>query len=234
MDFVYICRDGDNPELRYSLRTIYKNTNVNSVWVVGGKPDWYKGNHIPVPQTGGKYENAQNNLRAIMRSSRIKDKFILMNDDFYIINPIDSIPVYHGGSLEEKAQNFKNFKFSSKHAQMLEQTVDLLKRNGVPHPLDYSLHVPMTIHKSLFEFSLSMGGAIRSVYGNMNRIGGTLLPVDDVKVHQKHIHFPESYDFKKHMDHIPFLSSWDKTFPLCYRAVLKEYSEASPWERVTP
>ena len=233
MDFVYICREGDNVELRYSLRSIYQNTNVNSVWVVGGKPDWYTGNHIAVPQTGGKYQNARANLQAILDSKSIPDKFVLMNDDFYIINPIERIPIYHGGDLAHKAERYQEFKFSSRHAMLLRETVKMLKENGVQHPLDYSLHVPMTIHKSLAQYSLSLGGAFRSVYGNMNRIGGTLLPVHDVKVHLKHIHFPESYDYKKYADDIPFLSSADRSFPTVYRGLLKfRFTEASPWEQV--
>jgi hypothetical protein len=230
MDFVYICREGNNQELRYSLRSVFQNSPVNSVWVVGGKPDWYGGNYIHVPQNGEKYSNAKANLRAIIDSDKIPDKFILMNDDFYIMNPVERIPVYHGGSLENKAKEYLNYRSTSKHAKILMETVELLKNNGVPNPLDYSLHIPMTIHKNNFEFAINMGGAIRSVYGNMNRIGGTQLPVHDVKVHLKNIIFPESFNYKENEYDIPFLSSSDQSFRLLYRTVLKTLSNPSPWE----
>ena len=233
MDFVYICREGNNNELRYSIRSLYKHTNVNSVWVVGGKPNWYVGKYVEVPQSSpNKYINAQANLRAILDTPGIPDKFILMNDDFYITRPIDSIPIYHGGSLETKAESYRNFKATSRHAELLMETVNLLKQNGVPRPLDYSLHIPMTIHKENFEHSINMGGAIRSVYGNLNRIGGTQLPVHDVKVHHKSIAFPESFAFLKNEYNLPFLSSSDQTFVSVYKHVLRDYKTASPEEKM--
>jgi hypothetical protein len=234
MDFVYICREGNNNELRYSLRSVYKNTPVNSVWVVGGKPPWYSGNYIKVDQSSpNKYLNAQANLRAIVDSPDIPNKFVLMNDDFYITREIKRIPVYHGGSLEAKAKSYQNFKAASRHAQILMETVDILKKNGVPNPLDYSLHIPMTIHKENFQHSIDTGGAIRSVYGNLNRIGGSLLPVHDVKVHQKNINFPESFDFINNHHDLPFLSSSDQTFVTVYRNFLRDnFRSASPDEKL--
>lgn len=231
MDFVYICRDGKNNELKYSLRSVFKNSPVNSVWVVGGKPDWYTGNYIRVPQTSDKYTNAKANLRTIIDNDLIPDKFVLMNDDFYIVNPITSIPVYHGGSLEKKANEYLKYRATSRHAKILLETVDLLKNNGVPNPLDYSLHIPMTIHKKNFEYAVEIGGAIRSVYGNMNRIGGTQLPVHDVKAHLKNIAFPETFDYKENKYDIPFLSSSDQTFRILFKTVLHQFNTPCPWER---
>jgi hypothetical protein len=215
MDFVYICRTGRNEELRYSLRSIFQNTNVNNVWVVGGKPDWYVGN-----------------LRAIVNSEDIPNKFILMNDDFYITKPIDNIPVYHGGSLQYKATKYLEYRSTSQYAEILQSTCDLLRENGVQHPLDYSIHVPMTIHKENFEFAIDLGGAIRSVYGNMNRIGGELLPVHDVKVHRKSVSFPQSFDYMKNEFDIPFLSTSDITFQHVFKTFLRQYNSKSPVERL--
>jgi hypothetical protein len=231
MDFVYICREGLNEELRYSIRSLYKNAPVNNVWVVGGRPLWYSGKYLKVPQNNNtKYLNAQANLRAIIDSPDIPNKFILMNDDFYITSPIVKIPIYHGGSLEKKAKAYSEFRSVSRHAEILMETVNILKENGVRVPKDYSLHVPMTIHKENFEFAVNLGGAIRSVYGNMNRIGGVLLPVHDVKVHNKDLEFPESFDYIKNEHQIPFLSSSDQTFRQVHRNALKHLSERSPEE----
>jgi hypothetical protein len=223
MDFVYICREGKNEELRYSLRSIFQNAPINSVWVVGGKPDWYIGNHLFVPQNEGKYENARNNLRAILDSNQIPDKFILMNDDFFITKPIDRIPVYHGGTLQHKAERYSQYRLTSAYTQMLLETDRILKRNGVSMPLDYSIHVPMTMHKQNLEFAVTLGGAIRSVYGNTNRIGGTQLPVHDVKVHNKSVQFPESFNFLRNEFELPFLSTSDLTFRYVYQKLLRHY-----------
>jgi hypothetical protein len=232
MDFVYICREGGNNELRYSLRSVFANTPVNNVWVVGGKPGWYTGNYIRIEQNkGSKYLNARANLQAIINSEEIPNKFILMNDDFYITKPIDRIPIYHGGSLADKADRYLNYSAASMHTKKLFETLNLLRENGVRNPLDYSLHVPMTIHKGLLQYSVDMGGAIRSVYGNMNRIGGYRLPVDDVKVHLKTIKHPASFDYLNNEHDLPFVSSSDQTFATMFRPVLKQFTRVSPWER---
>ena len=55
MHFVYICKDGENEELRYSIRSVLKNTKDAVIWVVGGKPNWYIGNYIKVIQDQNKY-----------------------------------------------------------------------------------------------------------------------------------------------------------------------------------
>jgi len=231
MDFVYICRDGRNEELRYSIRSVMHNAPVNSIWVVGGKPTWYVGNHIAVDQSCTKYENAKNNLRAIVNSDKIPNKFILMNDDFYIMDKIDRIPIYHGGSLEEKAKRYTEFRATAAYSQILMQTVKTLKQNGVRNPIDYSLHLPMTMHKQNLSFSIELGGAIRSVYGNMNRIGGTKLQVDDVKVHNKNVLYPESFDYMNNKYNIPFLSTSDITFQRVYRDCLRQFSNPTELER---
>jgi hypothetical protein len=230
MDFVYICRNGDNQELKYSIRSVFANTKVNSLWVVGGKPDWYVGNYIEVSQNLNKYTNAANNLKAIIHNEEIPDSFILMNDDFYITRPIDSIPVYHGGLLSEKIERYRKVRMMSRYTEILSDTDKLLKENGVPHPLDYSLHVPMKMHKQNLDFSIRMGGAIRSVYGNMNRLGGIRLPVEDVKVYEKSEMYPNSFDYMNNKYDLPFLSSTDKTFHQVFRKALQKFNEKSPAE----
>jgi len=230
MDFVYICRPGNNPELKYSLRSIYLNTDVNSVWVVGGKPDWYKGNFLPVMQQKTKYENAQNNLRAAINSNKIPNKFILMNDDFYITRRLNSMPVYHGGYLLDKINKFNKYR-PGLYANKLEETFRILKRNGVQNPLDYAIHVPMTVHKENLSFAVELGGSIRTIYGNMNRVGGTRLPVDDVKVHLTTVRYPAKFDYKTNEFNLPFLSTSDQTFRQVYRGYLNTaFSQPSPLE----
>jgi hypothetical protein len=71
MDFVYICKDGINEELRYSIRSVVESFPDSNIWVVGGKPDWYVGNYIKVDQKLTKYKNALYNLKAITESEEI-------------------------------------------------------------------------------------------------------------------------------------------------------------------
>ena len=185
MDVVYICKPGDNEELRYSIRSVVKNLPHDKIWVVGGKPNWYIGNHIPVSQNRSKYVNAKNNLRAICNSPEISESFILMNDDFYIINKIDTLPNTHGGFLLDKIRNYKinngldpNI---SVYGRMLIKTESLIYRKIKNKVINYELHVPMIMEKKKLSKIMLLDGLWRSVYGNFYNVGG--IEMDDVKVY---------------------------------------------------
>ena len=79
MDYVYICRSGDNDELRYSLRSIEENMPDGRVWVVGHRPLWYIGDFIPVEDIGGKFDNIKNCIKVVAENQDISNNFILMN-----------------------------------------------------------------------------------------------------------------------------------------------------------
>ena len=57
MDLVYICKPGDNEELRYSIRSAVKNLKFDNLYLVGGKPDWYDGKFIAVEPIPNKFKN---------------------------------------------------------------------------------------------------------------------------------------------------------------------------------
>ena len=127
MDAVYICRHGNNEELRYSLRSIENLKEVNNVWVIGGKPNWYVGNHIPV-QSSTKYTHAITNLHVLTRQKQISEEFILMNDDFFVIKPVDKLETYHEGLLLDKIIKYQKFNPNSKYTNWLKKTHLFLKQ----------------------------------------------------------------------------------------------------------
>ena len=181
MDYVYICKDGDNEDLRYSIRSVVKNMPSGNVWVVGGKPDWYVGNYLEVAQDKPKYKNAKENLMAICNSKDISDTFILMNDDFFIMKPVSQILPYNGGDLSNKIDNYVKAFGNNTYALMLRKTIKDLLNAGIKRPLSYELHIPMVMDK------LGLGEAIRlknvlwrSYYGNVYGSPGDT--IDDVKV----------------------------------------------------
>jgi hypothetical protein len=122
MDFVYICKDGNNEELRYSIRSVVESFPNSKIWVVGGKPNWYTGNYIEVTQNLSKYRNAIENLKALCNSEEISDRFVLMNDDFYIVKNIDSIKDYHGGPLLDKINLYQKLNSNSNYTRKLAAT----------------------------------------------------------------------------------------------------------------
>jgi hypothetical protein len=151
------------------------------VWVVGGKPDWYVGNHINVPQKSSKYVNARMNLKMLCNSDKINNEIVLMNDDFFIMKPITQIPVLHGGSLKKKISYREEIAPGASYTNMLNSTLQTLKKNNIKDPLDYELHVPMVMDKKKLANIIKHNGLWRSLYGNIYNVGGT--EQSDVKIY---------------------------------------------------
>jgi len=182
MDFVYVCREGDNEELKYSIRSIEKNMPPGNVWVVGGKPDWYTGNFIPVAQTKKSYANVREQLRVACLNDNITNDFVLMNDDFFVINPVKEIPMWYTGTLVERIRSLQNIKSQNAgYIRLLILSNNVIRRSGIADPLDYELHVPMVMNREKLLPVLNSTALWRSHYGNQYNVGGT--KHSDIKIH---------------------------------------------------
>jgi hypothetical protein len=218
MDFVYICRDGDNEELRYSIRSVINSFPEARVWVVGGKPKWYVGNYIEVDQSSLKYINAINNLNSLCDSKEISDDFILMNDDFFILKQIDKIEYLHGGLLSNKIDRFKQLSRGSAYIKKLVETEKTLEQCGIQDPLDYELHVPMVMNKEKLKaiIEANQNCLWRSLYGNIFKVAGK--ETVDVKIY--HSNANKSISYKITNDSI-YVSTDDITFNELWSTTLK-------------
>lgn len=218
MDLVYICRDGENEELRYSIRSAVKNLPHSKIWVVGGKPDWYGGNFIPVKQTSSKYSNVRNILEEIKNNNLISNKFILMNDDFFIVKPVKRIKSFHGGPLQSKVELHQDLAMRSAYTNLLQQTYMRLIRMGIKSPLDYDIHVPMAMSRKGLGEAMKGNSLWRSAYGNIFAVGGKR--IDDVKVYDSGPLKSKSYDFASLK--YDFVSTDDSSFELVKNSLLAD------------
>lgn len=232
MDVVYICRDGENEELRYSIRSVVKNLKHDKIWVVGGKPKWYDGNHISVPQPTNKASNARNNMWAIANSEEISDDFILMNDDFFIMEPVEKPEYYYSGLLRDKVIYFKRKYPASGYTKLLAESHRMLRRLGITAALDYTLHVPMIMNKAKLKEILGLKISWRLAYGNIYHVGGIQVeapdPRKDVKIYleKNGLTSVESNPLSK-----TYLSTDDSSFPLMKKFFQKEFPDPSPFEK---
>lgn len=181
MHFVYICRDGENEELRYSIRSVYKNFPDAKIYLFGGKPNWYLGNFILVKDTGNKFTNINNCYKEIIKNNNISNDFILMNDDFFIFsNQINYY--YYSGYLKDKIIKHSETNGNSSYARALKSGVKVLKKLGVSEPLNYDIHAPITLNKAKLAQVIDLSLAPRSVYGNLFINNG--INIDDVKLYK--------------------------------------------------
>ena len=230
MDFVYICKEGVNEELKYSIRSVVESFADSNIWVVGGKPDWYVGNYIEVHQIHTKYKNAVENLKKICSSPEISNEFILMNDDFYIIKKINRIENFHSGFLLDKINLYQKLNGNSQYTRKLSGTYKKLKALGFENPLDYELHVPMVMEKQKLQEVLNKNDQFlwRSMYGNIFKVGGS--EMQDVKVYTRGPLVFKSYNLD--IDNHTYLSSADSSFDIIWNNILKiQFKQKTKFER---
>lgn len=229
MDYVYVCREGENEELRYSLRSLEKNMPNGNVWLVGGKPDWYNGNYIPVEQTRKSYSNVREQLRIACNNKNISDDFVLMNDDFYVINSVTKIPTWFTGTITDRIRKLQQIQSqNSGYIRMLIVTNNVLRRMNVADPLDYELHIPMQMNKEKLLPLLESSALWRSAYGNVNNVGGS--KHSDIKIHSNEL----LEDREKNLIDIssePFISASDYNFDFLKDAILGDmFQDPSSYE----
>lgn len=230
MDFVYICRDGENEELRYSIRSVLHSFPEAKVWLVGGKPEWYSGHCVTVEQNSNKYANALKNLKHLCEHQEISNEFILMNDDFFIIKKINSIEQFYNGLLSDKIDRFTQITGSSMYIKKLITTNKKLVELGIKNPIDYELHVPMPMNKSrLLDVITNYPECLwRSMYGNLYNVGGTQM--EDVKIYVNKRHLARSNEIT---DNSIYMSTEDTSLKVMLDKILRQMlSEPSIYEKV--
>jgi hypothetical protein len=230
MDFVYICRDGENEELRYSIRSVLNSFPEAKVWLVGGKPEWYSGHCVPVEQNSNKYANALKNLKSLCEHPEISDNFVLMNDDFFIIKKINSIDQFYNGLLSDKINRFTQITGSSMYIKKLITTNKKLIDLGIKNPIDYELHTPMPMNKpGLLDVIEKYPECLwRSMFGNLYNVGGTQM--DDVKIYVNKRHLARSNEIT---DSSIYMSTEDTSLKVMLDKMLRQMlPEPSIYEKI--
>ena len=216
MDIVYVCRDGENPELRYSLRSL-KNVHHDKVWIFGGAPHWVNEDTVRVvrrPQKGSAYLSTRDHIRAACMHPDVSDPFQLWNDDFYAMRHISELLMYHRGPLSVAVENFGHSRLP--WSRGLLETARMIHKANLDNPKFYDLHIPIVVRK--WPMLSALGWAkdasvdavhVRTLYGNL--IGAEGVPHHDVKMLRRTDPFPDG----------PWLSSGDNTFRPTVEPVLR-------------
>jgi hypothetical protein len=226
LNLVWVCRGGSNEELRYSIRSATQNLKHANVLVIGDRPDWYVGPFIQSQQVEGKkYDNVKAGLLKAIESDQVSDDLVLMNDDFYVLQPTE-LDYYYSGTLDERVKRISTKSPNNLYSNRLIKTMHELQDLGIPEPLDYELHIPMKLDKKGLAEALDFP-QFRSAYGNLNDVGGQKTP--DVKVYSSKLYSDLSYNWTVDSK---FLSSDDGSFSTLRQKLLGPlFPTASIYER---
>lgn len=236
MDILYPLKpDATSQELLFSIRSL-ENIKHDKLVFVGGYPNNIKRNsaiHIQNRQTGTKWQNSKNNIRAACQDIRLSDDFILMNDDFFILQQIDNPNIQlnlHRGTLKDVCA-FYNTKLGNETqwCRGMRETGELLVSLGIKQPLCYELHIPMVMNKQKVLQLFALPGInkiasvqIRSLYGNLYLRNSKYC--NDVKVLTNGVFDQNNANYKM------FLSCSDGSFSKVKDFLANRFSKKSKYE----
>lgn len=228
MDILYLCREGKNTELVYSLRTL-KNIKHDRVFIAGGLPakiNKEKITYIPVPQNINKWKNSTNNLIEACKDSRLSEDFILMNDDFFILKPVTLEDLHvNRGPVEQVYKHYFEKYGNNEYTKGMMQTSKFLSKMGYSDILSYELHLPIVLNKKRVLDMFLLEGVRdihvlhkRTLYGNLH-LKGTK-KTGDCKLTGVFIH--RNYD--------KFLSTLDTNFEIVREWLDSKFPQKSIYE----
>ena len=175
MDALYVIGKSsqyNNLELRLSLRSLEQNAHgLESVFIVGEKPDWIK--NIVYTPIDDVYTRENNVFRKILTACKldISKNFLFMNDDFYMMSPfnMDEYPYFVNGEVV-------GIKNPSRYQEVQNKTLCELNSKGINRVMDYRVHCPIILNKEKFLSLYSyykkskfdrVGYSPRLLYGNL-------------------------------------------------------------------
>lgn len=158
-DIVYFLDEDlpdDGRELRYSLRSL-SNVPHGDVWMVAPSlPDWVQEviwmpwAQLPEKQLdiSEKYKNL------ILVNDTMTDEVVVMDDDFYIIKKMRSVPLIYNMPMHAKAVTRSP---RDELGILLRNTLRLLLERKIGVPLAAVLHVPFPVIRSMMPVHLEDG-----------------------------------------------------------------------------
>lgn len=219
-DIVYVLGNGStwhNREIWFSLASVAKNLkNVGKVFVVGSDPGFLSKEvtYVHVQEMyDPKLNPAANIISKLLAVAKrgLADNFLLMNDDFVVLQPTDAtqVPVVHKGKFSDYDKKY----FSSGNYRLrMRKTFSILKERKLPD-YNFGVHVPMPINTANMlrmlngiDWKSGVGISFRTIYGNMFCVRGSIHQVKDPNVNSHHTEAQLQERFKDE----PFMSYNDR------------------------
>lgn len=199
-------RDGNN-ELRYSLRSLrnmpHRNVHIFSDYIPWLNEHTVKRHPSSDRPDKKRFANVNTTLLRACDDPNISDPFVFMNDDFFVMKPIKTIPYYVNGTLQQHFDYLHKTYRGSKYMHDILETQSELKRLGLG-TLDFEVHAPIIFYKDELRKILKAypnAACRRSIYGNAMKVDWE--QAIDFKI----------YGFGDNFDHNrPFVSTADANF----------------------
>lgn len=224
-DLVYPLKPvGECDELRYSLRSVATNADglYRKVWIVvtdaATLPAWLTG--VEVIEAGspdGRAADVRAKITAAVNHKQVAARVVLMNDDAFLMDPIDDWPAYHMGPTSKyvahlRAQGIKGI---DGWVRCITATAEWMAEQGHGDVLCRQGHRPLPWSKAKLAKALESYPAGRplDVLGLYDLAGAGGVGQERLKGNAKVNSSPESFHQKlTELDGLPWLSGNEKGF----------------------
>jgi len=143
--YPYIHSKDFGHELKCSIRSVQKYADFDfDIWVIGEKPAWYKGNHIPFPKNESRVFDIARKLKIILETSAISDDFVYMYDDVYFLQKTSLKRLKTVIAKEPKGVRIQGAA-SRGWKMLLESTYESL--GSIEKLWNYETHLPRLLNK---------------------------------------------------------------------------------------
>ncbi len=150
--YPYLHQLSQGEELKYSIRSVCKFAQFDfDIVIVGDKPIWYTGKHIPAtPIRNKRFTRAfdiAKKLELVCESELVSDDFLYMYDDQYFVNPVKLEDLSGAVAISEIVERRKGRVGSEVWKELLARTVDILARAEAERIYNYETHLPRVLNK---------------------------------------------------------------------------------------
>jgi hypothetical protein len=176
-----------------------------------------------------RYVDAEQNITNACKRPEVSDNFILMADDIFIMEKMDTLPNWYMDTLFNEYNRRTKIAPKKRYVRAYKTTYDYLISKGISNPVDYNLHTPMVMDKTkrlligeIRQFHMQNRRLLlsRSLYGNLFKIGG--------KQHKDVKYIGMDGNFQKY----PIISTLDTSFESgeIGKYIRSKLTEKSPYE----
>lgn len=160
-DIVYPVKVLDDlRELRYSLRSIEANAQglYDKIWIVTNDklPNWLVNVEVIRAGAGGtKANDVRSKILSVCNHPEVSNEFVLMCDDFYLVDPITEWETWHMGPSSAFVVRQRRSRAAAGWLRGVSETAEWMKKQGYGDILTYQGHRPVLWNKD------KLGAAIK-------------------------------------------------------------------------
>lgn len=149
IDLVYPVKVLDDlGELRYSLRSVWENARglYDKIWIITQEelPSWLQNvNVIKAGAGGNKANDVKSKILAACEHPEVSDNFIMMCDDFYLVDKIDQWETFHMGPTSLYIKKIRSERAGNNWLRSVSDTAEWMRQQGYGDIPVYQGHRPV-------------------------------------------------------------------------------------------